>query len=66
MSSACCENRNEACAVNLLSMLRDLAGFATLPEINDVNAGGLRGPWLIELGSAGSSGGHNSADINRL
>jgi hypothetical protein len=47
-------------------MLRDLAGFATLPEINDVNAGGLRGPWLIELGSAGSSGGHNSADINRL
>ena len=56
-------------------MLRDLAGFATLPEISDVNAGGLRSLWplkalLIELGSTGSSGGHNSEDrathINRL
>lgn len=27
---------NKSCAVNLLFMLRDLAGFVTLPETNDV------------------------------
>ena len=30
------DDRNKSCAVNLLFMLRDLAGFVTLPEINDV------------------------------
>jgi hypothetical protein len=47
-------------------MLRDLAGSAALPEINDGNAGGLHSLWshnalLTALGSLGSSG-HNLAD----
>jgi hypothetical protein len=30
------DGRSKSCAVNLLFMLRDLAGFVTLSEINDV------------------------------